>query len=76
MLGLAQHARLRMRQRDITESEIEEALTHASDRYPSDDAPDRTVVLGTTRNGRRLKVVVSTEDEQYVITVADRDDER
>ena len=77
MLRLAQHARERMRRRGITESEVEEALANITAQWPSDEYPDeRTVICGTTRNGRRLKVVLPTADTGYVITVMDRDDER
>lgn len=66
-----------MIQRDIGEGEIDEALANETDRWPSDDYPDdRLVICGTTRNGRRLKVVVEVADPNYVVTVADRDDER
>jgi len=33
------------------------------------------VVLGRTAAGRRLKIVVEAADEQFVWTVADRDEE-
>ena len=32
--------------------------------------------LGECKNGRRLKVVVLNADPQFVVTVADRDDQR
>lgn len=64
-----------MKQRDITQAEIEEALGQPDTTYPSTSHPDRSVVLSTLRSGRRLKVVVQTNDPQYVVTVADRDRE-
>ncbi len=76
MLGLAQHARLRMRARGITEPEIEQALARADSRYPSQDDPDRIVVFGVTEAGRLLKIVVLARDPEYVVTVADRSDDR
>lgn len=77
MLGLDPHARKRMRQRDITEAEIEEALSNKTSQYPSDHYPDdRIVVCGKTRNGRRLKVIVESADPEYVISVMDQDDDR
>lgn len=77
MLGLSPHARKQMAVRDISETEIEDALKHETHRYPSDDFPEeRVVILGTTGYDRRLKIVVEATDTEYVITVADRDDER
>ena len=77
MLGLGTHARRRMRQRGITETEIEEALEAVEAKFPADEYPDeRIVIFGSTSAGRRLKIVVESSDDRYVITVADRDDER
>lgn len=77
MLGLGNHARQRMIERNITEQEIEDALAAPSFTRPDDDLPEeRTVIYGLTRNGRRLKVVVEAADPGYVVTVMDRDDER
>ncbi len=77
MLGLSPHARKQMAVRDISEAEIEDALKNETERYPSADLPDeRLVILGTTGNNRRLRVVVETEDTGYIVTVADRNDER
>ncbi len=76
MLGLSQHARIRMRARGITETEIEQALARADSRYPSDDDPAKIVVLGVTETGRPLKIVVLAVDPEYVVTVADRSDNR
>lgn len=66
----------RMAQRRITEAEIDEALGNAQTTYASAQGPQpRLVVLGTTAAGRRLKVVVLQADPEFVVTVADRDDE-
>lgn len=43
--------------------------------YPSETHADRTVILGRTVAGCRLKIVVLTERPDYVVTVADRDKE-
>ena len=64
-----------MAQRGITESEIDYVLANPETRYSSEAHDDRTVVLGTTGTGRRLKVVVLVSIPDYVITVADRDSE-
>jgi len=65
-----------MTQRGISRGEIDEALDNVGTSYPSEDHPDRTVNLGECKNGRRLKVVVLNADPQFVVTVADRDDQR
>jgi len=68
------HAERQMRRRGITRLEVLEALVHRETMYASQDDESRTVVLGRTGNGRRLKVVVTT-DTAVVITAADRDGE-
>jgi hypothetical protein len=70
------HAIKRMRQRDITRAEIQEALADRGKvTHPSEDHPDRVVILGRTEAGRPLKVVVDRLDHEHVITVARRDEE-
>lgn len=69
------HARRRMAERRITQAEVAEALAARETSYPSQRRPHRLVVLGRTAAGRRLKVVVLAVDEEFVITVADRDQE-
>jgi hypothetical protein len=75
-LFLSVHTVRRMGQRGISRDEIEEALTCQDVIYPSEDDPSRTVILGRTSTGRPLKVVVSSDDHEYIVTVADRSDER
>lgn len=70
------YVRRRMAQRNITEAEIDEVLSKPDVSYSSETHADRTVVLGRTSTGRRLKVVVLTADAEHVVTVADRDEER
>lgn len=43
--------------------------------YPSEEREDALVTLGETEGGRRLKVVTKVSDPDYVITLADRDNE-
>ena len=62
--------------RSISIVEVGEALANPSTTYRSSLDASRVVVLGTTGAGRRLKVVVSADNQLFVITVADRDDER
>jgi hypothetical protein len=66
-----------MEERDITAAEVAEPVANATTTYPSNrpGRDDRTVILGLTHAGRRLTVVVRTADPNYVVTVADRDQE-
>jgi hypothetical protein len=72
-LRFSDHARRRMRQRAIDAAEVAEVLTNPDVRRPSEDAPLRIVVIGTTPAGRELfVVVVSDSDPLLVVTVAER----
>jgi hypothetical protein len=62
-----------MTARRIETREVYEALDQAETSYDSRYRSDRTVVLGRTVSGRRLKIVVTKQDPVTVITVADRD---
>jgi hypothetical protein len=68
-----------MATRRITEAEVEEAWTtrHVSMRELAGGrrSGDVLVIRSTLAHGRRLKVVVSAEDERFVITVAAQDEE-
>lgn len=65
----------RMATRRISQEEIEQVLAARETTYPSETHADRTVILGRTVAGCRLKIVVLTERPDYVVTVADRDKE-
>jgi hypothetical protein len=69
------HALKRMEQRGISRSEVLQALTRRETVYVSDEDASRTVILGSTSEGRRLKVIVESDDEQCVVTVSARDEE-
>ncbi len=67
MLGYSNHARQRMAERQISESDVENALAHATgDPVPGDT--DRIVVFGYASGHRILKVVLSG-DRQTVVSV-------
>ena len=74
-LRFDRHALNRMAGRHITPAEVAEALGDRETTYPSRRRPDRMVVPGCTAAGRRLKIVIEAADEQFVWTVADRDEE-
>lgn len=70
------HALGRMESRGITRAEIEQGLTRRETVYVSPEDSSSTVILCSTDAGRQLKVVVDTNDEEYIITVADRGEGR
>lgn len=73
----SQHAGEQMAERNITSAEVEQALDNPQTTYRSTrpGRDDRTVILGVTVTGRRLKVVVRAARPDYIVTVADRDEE-
>ena len=73
MLFLSIHALDQMKLRQIGRAEIIEALASPETTYVSEDSDEKRVILGTTRNGRRLKTVVLADDANFIVTVADRD---
>ena len=76
MLFLSVHAVRGMRRRNIVRDEVVQALGQPDIVYPSEEFPEeRTVTLGRTASGRRLKIVTETAEMNHVITVADRDSE-
>lgn len=71
-LFLSMHTVQRMEARGITRAEIEQGLTRRETVYTSPEDTSATVILCSTDAGRQLKVVVATDDEDYIITVAAR----
>lgn len=73
----SQHATEQMADRNIIPVEVEQALDDPQVSYRSTrpGREDRTVILGVTATGRRLKVVVRAARPDFVVTVADRDEE-
>lgn len=70
------HAVDQSRSRKITRAEAQEVLSAGNKtQYPSEEREDALVTLGETEGGRRLKVVTKVSDPDYVITLADRDNE-
>jgi Domain of unknown function (DUF4258) len=72
---LTHHAFEQMAARRITQKEVAEALEEPETTYLSPHRDDRLTVLGTTKTGRRLKIVVPRAEPYVIITVADRDQE-
>lgn len=75
-LFLTVHAVRQSQRRGISLDEVREALANVHTTYPSDDDPEeRQVHCGDTKAGRRLKVITLVTDSEFVITVADRDED-
>ena len=69
------HALEQTAARSITLEEVAQALDEPETTYSSPRREDRITLLGTTKAGRRLKIVVPAADPHVIITVADRDHE-
>ena len=69
MLIYTRHARQRMRQRNISASEVEYSLKHHHISYT--DKKGNPNYIAKTLDGRRIKVVVKKENPNTVITVGD-----
>ena len=69
------HAVQQMQRRKITREEVFQALARRETVYVSEDDESRLVIQGCTAGNRKLKIVVSRHDEEFVITVAGRFEE-
>ncbi|HVL50266.1 MAG TPA: DUF4258 domain-containing protein [Actinomycetota bacterium] len=67
-MKLSHHAILRMAQREIAPREVEQALANVVSTDPA-DRPSRVVKVGTTEEGKRLRITQNTFEPQHVITV-------
>lgn len=79
MLRYGAHAERRMAARRISAGEVEEAWANRGVTVTEPARPPHTgevvVIRSTVGSGRRLKIVVPADDERFVITVADQDEE-
>ncbi|MFN2544518.1 MAG: DUF4258 domain-containing protein [Actinomycetota bacterium] len=62
------HALERMAQRNIHDSEVREAL--ANQTRETGGARGTIIRFGTTKTGRRLKIIQPVDDPGFIITVA------
>jgi len=71
MISYTRHAKDRMRERGITEEEVEYCLNNYHISYP--DASGNSVYKANLPSGRHIKVVVkaNSDDTKVIITVAD-----
>lgn len=56
-----------MAQREISPSEVEQALANVVSTEPG-DRPSRVAKIGTTNDGKRLRVIQNNFGSEYVIT--------
>jgi hypothetical protein len=68
-LKFSDHARDRMRERGVTEADVELALRHPFGN-PSPGQPGSIWIEGHAVGGRILRVCVETADQKNVITLA------
>jgi hypothetical protein len=71
MLRFSRHARERLLERNISESDVSLVLDDPDVTFPDKKGNPCTV---KEIDGRRIKVVVSDADPEFVITVIDLDD--
>ena len=69
MLTYKNHARKRMRQRSISEAEVEYCLKNHDISYT--DKKRNPIYIAYTHSNRRIKVIVDKDNLNEVITVAD-----
>ncbi|HEU4867171.1 MAG TPA: DUF4258 domain-containing protein [Actinomycetota bacterium] len=67
-MKLSHHAILRMAQREISPQEVEQALANVVSSDPG-DRPSRVVKVGTTEEGKRLRITQNNFGQEHVITV-------
>ena len=67
-MKLSHHAILRMAQREISPQEVEQALGNVVSTDPG-DRPSRVIKIGTTDEGKRLRITQNNFGQEHVITV-------
>lgn len=67
-MKLSHHAILRMAQREISPQEVEQALANVVSTDPG-DRPTRVIKIGTTEQGKRLRITQNNFGQEHVITV-------
>ena len=65
------HARQRMAERGYTRQDVEFVVRNPEGTYT--DRNGNLSVVGTTANGKRMRVVLAVQDKARVVTVAPRD---
>lgn len=67
-MKLSHHAILRMAQREISPQEVEQALANVVSTDPG-DRPSRVIKIGTTDEGKRLRITQNNFGQEHIITV-------
>lgn len=67
-MKLSHHAILRMAQREISPMEVEQALANVMSTDPG-DRPSRVIKIGTTEEGKRLRITQNNFGKEHIITV-------
>lgn len=67
-MKLSHHAILRMAQREISPQEVEQALASVVSTDPG-DRPSRVIKIGTTSEGKRLRITQNNFGQEHIITV-------
>jgi hypothetical protein len=57
-----------MAQREISPQEVEQALANVASTDPG-DRPSRVIKIGTTNEGKRLRITQNNFGQEHVITV-------
>jgi len=71
-LFFTNHAKDRMKERNITEKEVKECLNSYQTSYPDDDDADKTDYVYMSPNGKRIRVVIKEKGtHKIVISVMD-----
>lgn len=74
-LHFSTHAMDRMRHRRIRRAEVKDALQRRERGYVAAEDATATIIICSTDDGRALRVVVATDDEDHVLTVSARGEE-
>lgn len=69
MYEYSKHAKYQMRERLITEEEVEACLERHDTRYT--DKKGNLIFKAELASGRGIKVIVAKDNPQFIITVAD-----
>lgn len=69
MLHYTDHVRDRMKERNISQEEVETCVENPETTYPSDDDLDCKNYVHTFSNGRRIRVVVNEAKPGHKVVV-------
>jgi len=70
MLYYSVHARNRMKERHISQNEVEECINHPDIRYPSKDNVDCINCVKYMSNSKRIRVVVNVKKPSQMVVIS------